>query len=327
MTTLVSAILFTVLAQTPIDAPSTAPADTSTSFAPPKQRSDAEITVEVEGRFIQEKTIGAKNINTNTSNGIVTLSGSVEDEYQRDRAEELALQTPGVVSVINNLIVVPHSYGEKERRTFKEKLSDRGVTTAVRSRLIWYREPRGMKVGIKTINGVVTLSGLVEHEEDRTKIEETVATTKGVVEVINNLIVQPKEDATIPEHIGRQFSDEWFEGKVETAIFNNKHLSLRDVDVEVEDGVCVLTGTVNTAEEKELAETLAQSVKGVHEVRNEIRLYEDVITVQPAAPQTSGNTDILDTPSTPTPAPGGLHGSDPADDLPPPIEATELPAP
>jgi osmotically-inducible protein OsmY len=40
------------------------------------------------------------------SNGIVTLRGIVRSREERDRAEEIVRQVPGVVSVTNELDVV-----------------------------------------------------------------------------------------------------------------------------------------------------------------------------------------------------------------------------
>ena len=45
------------------------------------------------------------NIDVNTTNGVVTLTGQVETEDIKHRAEEVARAVPGVLRVENNLQV------------------------------------------------------------------------------------------------------------------------------------------------------------------------------------------------------------------------------
>lgn len=70
------------------------------------------------------------------------------------------------------------------------------------------------------------------------------------------------------------FRDGWVEGKLETAIIANESLSLFDIDVEVDNNTAVLTGTVSTPIEKELAENIALGVEGVDDVDNKITVDE-----------------------------------------------------
>ncbi|MBI3050425.1 MAG: BON domain-containing protein [Acidobacteria bacterium] len=49
--------------------------------------------------------VRARNIDVDTSDGVVTLRGSVESAAERERAVQLARETDGVTSVTDQLTV------------------------------------------------------------------------------------------------------------------------------------------------------------------------------------------------------------------------------
>lgn len=69
------------------------------------QRSDARINEDVCDRLADAPDIDASDIEVRTSNGEVTLSGSVNDREQKRRAEDLIEIVSGVRGVHNNLRV------------------------------------------------------------------------------------------------------------------------------------------------------------------------------------------------------------------------------
>jgi len=66
---------------------------------------DMAITAKVKSALLHESQINATDINVNTRDGVVTLSGHVDDLNQKMRAEEIARSTNGVKSVHNELEV------------------------------------------------------------------------------------------------------------------------------------------------------------------------------------------------------------------------------
>lgn len=59
------------------------------------------------------------------------------------------------------------------------------------------------------------------------------------------------------------------------AIADQGHIDASDVEVKVEEGVVVLTGTVGLRHHKRSLEILVENCRGVDEVRNELRLRRD----------------------------------------------------
>jgi osmotically-inducible protein OsmY len=67
--------------------------------------SDAATTAKVKTRLMAEPGIDSLQIDVDTSNGRVTLSGEVDTPQNRARAKELASSVEGVTSVVDRLTV------------------------------------------------------------------------------------------------------------------------------------------------------------------------------------------------------------------------------
>jgi osmotically-inducible protein OsmY len=81
----------------------------------------------------------------------------------------------------------------------RDALTNQDVRTNVIEALA--ADPRTAEAAIEVIaeQGVVTLRGQVEGQEVREAAEEVVASRAGVVEVINDLSVEPPESDAVPD--------------------------------------------------------------------------------------------------------------------------------
>ncbi|MDO6692319.1 BON domain-containing protein [Aliiglaciecola sp. 3_MG-2023] len=69
--------------------------------------------------------------------------------------------------------------------------------------------------------------------------------------------------------------DAWIDGKAETTLLFNGNLDSFDINTDVNDGVIVLTGKVDTEVDKALAEELMISLDGVEDVDNQLTVITD----------------------------------------------------
>jgi hypothetical protein len=71
------------------------------------QRAIAEtaLTGKIKSKMALDDMVKAADINVDTVNGVVTLSGRVRSEAERQRAVQLAKETDGVKSVTDHLVV------------------------------------------------------------------------------------------------------------------------------------------------------------------------------------------------------------------------------
>jgi hypothetical protein len=66
---------------------------------------DAKISAEIQNRFSQDSGLASKQLGVQSANGVVTLSGTVDNDAQRDAASRQAASVEGVKEVVNNLQV------------------------------------------------------------------------------------------------------------------------------------------------------------------------------------------------------------------------------
>ena len=67
--------------------------------------SDAEITTAVKSKLLADKTVGGQNIDVDTVDHVVTLTGSVDTAAERARATTIARHTTGVHRVVDKLAI------------------------------------------------------------------------------------------------------------------------------------------------------------------------------------------------------------------------------
>jgi hypothetical protein len=63
------------------------------------------VTAKIKSKMVLDDLVKARNIHVETNGSVVTLTGVVDSEAERQRAVELAKETKGVTSVIDHLRV------------------------------------------------------------------------------------------------------------------------------------------------------------------------------------------------------------------------------
>lgn len=149
-----------------------------------QQLDDNTITMRVESRLTADSGVNPTNVDVDTLDGVVSLRGEVETEEARTTAERLARETDGVVAVRNE-IRVQGEPGEDD-----ETLSDVAITAKIKTKLAADPDINPFNVDVDTLDGVVTLSGIVGKAENVERIEEIARGTEGVVAVRNELQVE-----------------------------------------------------------------------------------------------------------------------------------------
>ena len=78
--------------------------------------------------------------------------------------------------------------GQTDAATY---VDDRTITTAEKAKLIEDKSTGGLSINVDTLNGTVALSGFAKSQAEKDQAGRIAASTKGVREVRNNLIVRP----------------------------------------------------------------------------------------------------------------------------------------
>jgi osmotically-inducible protein OsmY len=85
-----------------------------TNESPEGQVDDLEITTQLKTKLAADVGLSSvTNIAVNSTNGVVTLSGQVDSEEAKAKAETAARAVPKVVRVVNNLQIVSRKVSVK----------------------------------------------------------------------------------------------------------------------------------------------------------------------------------------------------------------------
>jgi|SoiMethySBSTD1v2_1073268.scaffolds.fasta_scaffold638250_2 hyperosmotically inducible protein len=171
-------------------------------------QTDAGITTNVKSKMAADDTVKAHEINVDTKNGVVTLSGDVDSSIAKERAVQIARGTDGVREVVDNMTVTESAptgglydrdqvdrgtgnIGDNDRpdRANEPITGDAGITSAVKAKLLADTTVSGLRIDVDTENGVVTLTGNVKSKAEADRAVMIARNTDGVMRVVNNLKV------------------------------------------------------------------------------------------------------------------------------------------
>jgi osmotically-inducible protein OsmY len=68
---------------------------------------DGALTAKIKSKMALDDSVKALNIHVDTTNGIVTVSGTARSQAERQRALQLAKETNGVREVVDRLVIKP----------------------------------------------------------------------------------------------------------------------------------------------------------------------------------------------------------------------------
>jgi len=120
-------------------------------------------------------------------------------------------------------------------------------------------------------NGKVMLTGKVESEVDKALAEELIANLDGV-ESVDNALTVVNDDSEPDKGIMQTLKDAKVETVVKTRLLFESEVRGTQIEVEVDEGVVTLSGTVNSQAAKDLADAIAKGATDVTKVVNELKI-------------------------------------------------------
>ena len=172
-------------------------------------QSDPGITTAVKTRLAADDTVKAYQIDVDTDEGVVTLSGAVETPFAKEQALLVARQTDGVRDVVDRMTVDPGAaattgdltegaretageIGEEAREAGERTAAvttDAAVTSAVKTRFLADAAVSALRIDVDTKDSVVTLNGTVSTKAEAERAVSVARDTTGVSRVVDNLRV------------------------------------------------------------------------------------------------------------------------------------------
>jgi len=126
--------------------------------------------------------------------GVVTLGGSVANEDAKAQAESIAKSIATGQVVANQIAVIPPG-AESETKTINSDL-DKAIEKNLDAALIQNKLRKGVAYDVK--NGVVTLTGEVNSQSKRARVERVASSVPNVQQVVNELQVKDEKATSTP---------------------------------------------------------------------------------------------------------------------------------
>jgi osmotically-inducible protein OsmY len=146
----------------------------------PEERADSAILSDVEFEIMADYLLGPDEITVTVKNGIVTLSGHVNDYFEKAHAANIASSVIGVRDIVNNIKV-----------NWSQKYMDSSLTKRIKERLSanWATEWVADNINVTVKNGKATLTGKVNFWFERKEAGRIAFLTDGIWAVDNQLTI------------------------------------------------------------------------------------------------------------------------------------------
>ena len=159
--------------------------------------------------------------------------------------------------------------------SIKESTQDAATTSRVRTALLLSKNVSPFDIKVGTLQGEVTLEGQVPSEQVKTVAGAIAQDTSSVKQVHNNLAVNPAiERNPDREHLGERVADLEIQTLVADALTKNSDLTVRHITTEVKNRTVALNGTVQTTNQKYIAEHIAWQVPGVQSLTDNLSVAD-----------------------------------------------------
>ena len=197
-------------------------------------QTDTGITTAVKAKMAADDTVKASEINVDTHNHVVTLNGTVRSQAEKERAVTIARDTKGVTSVVDDLTVGPVATSGTDR--------DRSYSEAA--------EQTARDVKEKTEDAAHDAKVKTEDAAHNAKVESERAADK----------------------TGEAITDAAITSEVKTKFLAEPGVSGLNINVDTNDHVVTLSGTVKSKAEADKAMRIARESKGVKRVVSRLKI-------------------------------------------------------
>ena len=197
-----------------------------------------------------EPLLHAAEIGVTVNNGIVTLTGVVDNYLKKTEAENATKNVTGVKAIVEKIEV-------QFPATWKKKNDNEIAAEVVHALKSDWSVP-DEKVKVKVEHGWITLEGEMTWNFEREATKHAVQGLEGVIGISNLIRIKSESHNAIEQK------------DVEKALDRNWSIDAADIAVNVEGTRVTLSGTVGSLYEKNEAERIAYKTTGIRLVDNQL---------------------------------------------------------
>jgi osmotically-inducible protein OsmY len=209
------------------------------------------------------RTVLEDNVKVKAEDGVVTLTGTVQDKDHKALAADTVENIPGVTGVKNEIAI----------QTTVPEHSDAWMALKIRSLLLVKGNVSATSTKVAVVNGNATLTGTADNLAQKELTEAYAKDVVGVKSVKNDIVVNEKPAATTDRlTVGEKIDDASITSQVKFALLSHKSTSALKTKITTKDGVVRVTGDASSDAEKALVTKLAAAVRGTKSVTNDMTL-------------------------------------------------------
>lgn len=194
--------------------------------------SNKDILDAVENELVFDPIIYTSQVDIQCEDGVITLSGKVDNLLAKERAKQIAETVKGVSAVVNNITVSPPALR-----------NDSEIKKDIETALLEDPATNESKVTVTVEDRVAMLEGEVDSLQEKQLCENITKAVRGVINVNNNIKVIPK----------KMRPDFEIYSEIESALSWNTLLDDKLIKIHVDNGLVKLSGVVGSASEKNKA--------------------------------------------------------------------------
>ena len=140
---------------------------------------DEEIKENIETTLLLNLELDSSEIKISVRNGIVTLQGTVDSFWKKNKTEDVISDLLGVIDIINKLTIIP-------TKTF----SDQKIAEDILNSLERHYKIDIDDIDVKVERGRVSLTGKVTDWDSYQLLLNTAKNTKGVIDLKEDIMIQ-----------------------------------------------------------------------------------------------------------------------------------------
>jgi osmotically-inducible protein OsmY len=201
-----------------------------------------------------EPLLEVASIGVTAKDGIVTLTGTVDNYIKKLEAENAAKKVAGVKAVVEKIEIDCNHF----------VITDQDIAKDALDALKWNVAIPEDKLKIIVNDGWIYLKGVVDWSYQKHAAKKAVEKVPGVKGVVNSIQIKSANTDKIEKNA------------IENAFHRNSSLFDKDINVTVSGNVVTLTGVVTAYFQKEEAERIAWNSPGVWNVNNLLTVQQKI---------------------------------------------------
>lgn len=214
-------------------------------------KTDIQLKTDVSDELAWDAAIDATAIGVAVTNGVVTLTGTLNTFAEKHAVERAVRRVAGVRGIAVDLDV---------KLALKHKRTDTDIAQAAIAAMKWHSMVPDERVRVEVENGWVTLSGELDWGYQVASADQAVRTLTGVRGLSNAITVKPRVDA---RDVG---------ARITAALTRHAQREAHHIGVDVEGGIVTLSGKVHSMAERDAALGTASAARGVSRVIDRLRV-------------------------------------------------------